>query len=302
MQSETSSRPQTASWLFLILANVLWATSYVTSKIVLQELSVPMLLALRLGLAGCILLPFLIFKRKEFHLTRRDLWPLALLSLIGFILNKLLEFGGLALSTASDIALLIAAESLFTAALSWWLLREKFRWRMLISLLIGFVGVYLVVGQGLLPTLSGQGGITRLVGDLLIVLALLSEAFYTVRGKVLLTRYSPLLVTAAAIVGSLFFWGPVAGWEVLRAGWPRLSLISWFCLVWLALMTTVIAYLAWFHGLSQIESSRASSTLLIQPLLGTMLAVLLLHDGLTRYTIIGGVLIVISVYNVGRRT
>src|SRR2546423_174503 len=164
--------PLVSSWLLLLMANVFWSTSYVASKFLLQGLSVTMMLALRLALAALCLLPFVFLKRKELHLTRKDIVQLAILACLGFVLNKLLEFGGLALSTASDVALLITSESLFTAALSWFLLREPFKRSALISLLIGFFGVYLIVEQGLLPKLPAGGGIARIIGDLLVVLAL----------------------------------------------------------------------------------------------------------------------------------
>jgi probable blue pigment (indigoidine) exporter len=61
-------------------------------------------------------------------------------------------------------------------------------------------------------------------------------------------------------------------------------------------MSTVIANLAWFQGLAKVDGSAAASTLFIQPLLGTTLAILLLHDQLTLSTIIGGILIIVSVY------
>jgi drug/metabolite transporter (DMT)-like permease len=70
---------------------------------------------------------------------------------------------------------------------------------------------------------------------------------------------------------------------------------SWF------LMTTVIAYLAWFQGLAKADASVAASTFFIQPLLGTLLAIVLLHDQLTFMTIVGGLLIIISVYIISRR-
>jgi len=291
-----------SSWLFLLLANVLWASSYVVSKFVLQELSVTMMLALRLGLSALLLLPFLIWHYQKVGLTRKDLFNLALLSLIGFVVNKLLEFGGLALSTASDVALLISAESLFTAAFSWLLLREPFKRGIGISLLIGFCGVYLVVGQGILPTFSSaNGGVWRMFGDILVLLALLCEAYYTVRGKSMLAKHSPLVVTAAAIVGSMAVWGPVAGWEVVHSGWPQLDLISWLAIGWLAVMITVVPYLLWFHGLSKVPGSVAASTLFVQPLLGTLLAIVLLHEQLTLFTVAGGLLIILSVFVLSRQ-
>jgi len=135
-----------------------------------------------------------------------------------------------------------------------------------------------------------------MTGDLLVVGALTFEAFFTVRGKALLVKHSPLLVTAAAIAGSTVFWIPIAGFQIGMHGWPVLSWQGWLGLLWLALMSTSVAYLAWFKGLEQLEGASAAITLFIQPLLGAVLAILLLGDQLLPTTIIGGILILVSVY------
>jgi len=49
-----------------------------------------------------------------------------------------------------------------------------------------------------------------------------------------------------------------------------------------------------------MSSPSAASTLFIQPLLGTFLAIVLLHDQLTPMTIVGGILIIISAYLISR--
>lgn len=290
----------TFSWFLLISANVLWASSYVAAKFVLHDTSVNIMNALRMGIAALILLPLLIIKRKDLHLTRRDIPQLVVLALVGFVINKMLEYGGLALTTASDVALLITSESIFTAALSWVLLRERVKPITVGALVLGFIGVYLIIERSLLPNIPSGGGVLRIVGDLLVVLALVFEAFYTVRGKSLLVKHSPLLITAAAIAGSIVFWGPIMGWELLTSGWHPLGVIAWLGIGWLALLSTVVAYLAWFQGLVKVDGSAAASTLFIQPLLGTLLAIVLLHDQLTPMTIVGGLLIVVSVYLISR--
>ncbi len=249
----------------------------------------------------CILIPFLLFKRKEIHLTWHDIPQLLLLALTGFVINKILEYGGLALTTASDVALLISSETLFTAAFAWLLLRERFQlWRFGLMLL-GLVGVYLIVERSFIPNIPAGGGAWRILGDMLVVLALIFEAFYTIRGKSLLVKHSPLLVISAAIVGSTLFWIPLAGWEILSFGWHPLSILGWISLGWMALVATVFGYLAWFQGLAKVDGSSAAVTLFIQPLIGTVLAVLLLHEQLTPVTILGGVLIVISVFLLSRQ-
>jgi drug/metabolite transporter (DMT)-like permease len=50
-----------------------------------------------------------------------------------------------------------------------------------------------------------------------------------------------------------------------------------------------------------VKGSAAASTLFIQPLLGTLLAIVLLGEQLTLTTVIGGVLIIVSVYLISRQ-
>ncbi len=290
----------TTSWMLLILANVLWACSYVAAKYVLRDISANMMNALRMIIAALVLLPLLIVRRKDLNLTRRDLPQLAILALVGIVLAKTFEFWGLALSTASDVALLITSESIFTAVLSWLLLRERFKALTVLALLLGMFGVYLIVELSLVPNIPSGGGALRILGGVLVILGLICEAFYTVRGKSLLVKHPPLLITSAAIVGSALVWIPIAGGEVLYNGWHPPGLFAWLGLAWLAIMSTVVAYLAWFKGLEKIEGSAAASTLFVQPLLGTILAILLLNDQILPTTIIGGLLIIVSVYIISR--
>jgi probable blue pigment (indigoidine) exporter len=56
----------------------------------------------------------------------------------------------------------------------------------------------------------------------------------------------------------------------------------------------------WFQGLAKVDGSAAAATLFIQPLLGTVLAIVLLGDQLTPMTIVGGILIIISVSLISR--
>jgi drug/metabolite transporter (DMT)-like permease len=301
MSLGSASRPRlTFSWFLLILANVLWACSYVAAKYVLRDISANMMNALRMIISAIVLLPLLIALRKDLNLRRQDLPQLALLATIGIVMAKTLEFGGLAFSTASDVALLITSESIFTAVLSWLLLRERFKPLTGFALLLGLVGVYLIVERSLAPNIPTGGGALRILGDVLVILGLICEAYYTVRGKALLVKHPPLLITAAAIVGSVVVWVPLAGGEILYSGWHQLSLTAWLGLGWLAIMSTVVAYLAWFKGLEKVDGSAAASSLFVQPLLGTVLAIMLLNDQLLPTTIIGGILIVVSVYLISR--
>lgn len=284
------------AFLTLALANTLWAGTYTAGKVALRELSPVELNALRFLLATAILTPVLVRGWRRIAWTRATVLTLAQCVFFGWVLNKTLEYVGLNLSTASDTALLISTESLFTAILSWTLLRERVRRTGLLSLAVGLLGAYLIVERGLVPTLDPGGGSLRVIGDLLIVLSLLVEAVYTVRGKSAVASIPPLLFTAVTIAGSLIFWVPAGAVNVLQSGLPHLSAVGWLGVLYMAAVATVTAYWLWFRGLRALDGSAAAPMLFIQPLAGTLLAAWLLHEKLPRATLLGGALIGVSLF------
>lgn len=289
----------TGALLTLVLANALWAGTYTAGKIALRELSPVELNAMRFTLATLMLSPVLVRGWRTLPKDRRTLLKLGQLVLLGFVLNKAFEYFGLALSTASDVALLIATESIFTALLSWTFLRERVTRSGVAALLVGLLGAYLIVERGFVPSL-GAGGSTRVIGDLLVVFSLLVEAGYTVSGKTTLTTVPPLLFVSITLAGSLFVWIPAGAVAVAQTGWPHLTLAGILAVLYMAGVATVTGYWLWFRALSVLDASTAAPTLFIQPLLGTALAIWLLHDVLSWATLVGGALILGSLVLVMR--
>ncbi len=286
--------------LTLIIANVLWAGTYAAGKIALHDLNPVELNALRFSIASIVLAPALIHGWRTIPRDRRSVLSLIALTLLGFVANKAFEYFGLSLSTASDVALLIATESLFTALLSWTLLRERVTAAGVAALCVGMVGVYLIVERGFAPNLGGGAGASRIIGDLLVIFSLLLESGYTILGKRTLSQMPPLLFTGATLIGSLFVWLPAGAVAVSRTGWPHMTLAGWLAVIYMALVATALGYWLWFRALAVVDASTAAPTLFIQPLLGAALGVWLLHDGLTWATWLGGGLILASLLLVMR--
>lgn len=290
------------AWAMLIVGNALFAGSYAAGKVALRDLSPITLNSLRFSIASLFLVPIVIAGRRRLRFPPRMLPRFAMLVLMGFVINKFFEYEGLKLTTASDTALLISIESIFTAIFSWVFLRERFSRAAVLALVVGFLGAYLIIEQGFLPHLDPASSTSlRVLGDLLVILSLVFESGYTVSGKALLDRFPPLLITAASIIGSLIFWLPAGAEEIARIGWPQLPLAGWLGVLYLAIAVTVVGYFLWFQALTQVDASSAAPFLFIQPFLGAVLAILLLGEQLTWATAAGGALILISVYLVSRR-
>ncbi len=281
----------------LVCGNALWAGTYAAGKIALAGLSFVELNALRFTLATFLLLPVLwsgrsILRRELSH--RPSMRALVRLVVLGFVLNKAFEYAGLSLSTAVDVALLIATESIFTAVLSWIVLDEAVTAAGVTALVVGLAGVYLVVARGLVPDLSGPAGLSRVIGDLLVMFALIFEAAYTIGGKASLERIPPLLLIGFTVAGSLVIWIPAGLLDIAHSGMPTMTPGAWFAVAYMAAFATVGGYWMWFRGLSVVDASAAAPFLFIQPLLGAALGVILLGESLTWATVTGAALILAS--------
>ncbi len=282
--------------LVLAGANCLWAGSYIAGKAALATWPFASVNMVRFTIAAAILLPVLWRGRHQLPKSPGDRWRLVAMCGLGFVGNKALEYLGLSLTTATDTALLIAAEALATVLLSVALLSERIRLLEAVGLILGGIGVYLVVEGGLrAPTLlSGS----QSVGNLLVVASLILESGFTVIGKTVVERYPPLLITAAVVTGSLIAWWPAGIAALWVRGWPSLSIAGWIGIVYLGAITTALCYWAWLWGLKRVMPGAMAPLLFIQPLLGTALAVWVRGEHPSLPILFGGVLILLGVTTV----
>ena len=285
----------------LVLAgtNCLWAGSYVAGKAALATWPFASVNMLRFTIAGAILLPVLWRGRRHLPSGKGDRWRLVAMCLFGFVGNKALEYLGLSLTSATDTALLIAAEALATVLLSAAVLSERIRRLEAAGLLLGGVGVYLVVEGGFKAPALFSG--SQSLGNLLVVASLIMEAGFTVIGRTVVNRYPPLLITAAVVTGSLIAWWPAGIAALAVRGWPTLTLDGWLGIVYLGAITTALCYWAWLWGLKRVMPGAMAPLLFIQPLLGTGLAVWIRGEHPSLPTLFAGVLILLGFTTVVQR-
>ena len=279
--------------LLLLGANLLWGSTNVVAKIAFGALSPLQVSAWRMIVAGLVALPWLLRYQARRALPAQA-WPkVAALGLVGFALSKFLYLWGLNLTTATDTSLLIAVEPLFTIALGAAVLGEALSRRRLAAFAVGALGAYLLIARGLRPPSLAAA---HVVGDLVVMLSLTCEAALSVLGKSLVRRFPAAQVTAAAFVVALCVWLPLALADGLATGWPPLEAGPLAAIVYLALGCTVLPYWAWFRALEELDAGVVALTLFAQPLVGALLALLLLGEPLHAATVAGGALVLFSLY------
>jgi drug/metabolite transporter (DMT)-like permease len=281
------------AYVLLFAANLVYATSYVATRIVLDDLPPALLALVRLVVGAAILVPGARALAPAGEAPARgDAWRIAWMGVVGFAGAFALSHWGLARSTATNAALLIIAEPLSIMALSPLLLGERLRRREVAGGALALLGAVLVV-------LNGVPGLTVTLaphwrGDLLLGLAGLAYGAYTLIGRGVLARHSPLLVTARSIVWGAVVMVPLAGAEWLGGARPRLSPGAVVGALYLAVVITAFGYLLWNWVLARVSAPRVAIFVTVQPIGGAVLGVTLLHEPLTVFTVAGAVLIVLG--------
>lgn len=288
-----------SDWLILILANAIWGATDVVAKAAVAELSPPVLAWLRLTIALAAFAPALWRRRAEIPRTLRDLVPFLGLGASGFFLNFVLHYSGLTLAPASHATALRVSEAAVIFLLSALILREHIRGGALLGLLLGTAGVLLVLNLDWKNlALFGLG---YRLGDLLILLGILVEGFYTVLGKRALAATRPLTATALACL---------AGWALLTLSYGSRvaaeliasppSVSAWGAAAYLGLFASAFGYWMWYRVLARRDSHRVGITILVQPVVGIPLAAVFFHEPLPLRFLLGAGLIALSGYLVLR--
>lgn len=272
----------------LFLTNAVYGTGYVAQGAGLADVPPGLLAFLRLAVASLILLPFV----RRGGATRPapgDGLKIFWMGVLGFGVAYVLSHVGLQRSTATNAALLVTIEPVSMMLLSPILLGERLR-------RTEACGAALVVVGAVLVVLNGVPGVTVALlphwrGDLLLVLSALAFASYSLFGRDLLGRWDARTVTARSIGWGAVSMVPVAGLEWAAGARPSWTASGVLATVYLTVVVTALAYLAWNYALARVSAPRAAIFINVQPVVGVALGVWLLGETATLSTLAGATLV-----------
>jgi drug/metabolite transporter (DMT)-like permease len=272
----------------LALAGTIWGASFVIGKIALQELSVPHLMLYRFVFASLGFMPLLIHQRAG--LERKDWRIVVIAAVVGVPIQFLMQFSGLARTTASHAALMIGTAPVLVAIAAFIFLRERLRPIAWIALIASTIGVAMIVLQGGAPPTSDTPHPT-LIGDALVLASMFAAVVWILVSKQLMEHHSPVAVSGViTITGTI----ALAIWVLGHDGLPptHLATNTWLAIGALGLVATTLSTVLWNWGLAHTDAGKAGAFINLEPVIGAALGVWLLHESLATSAIIGGVLIV----------
>jgi drug/metabolite transporter (DMT)-like permease len=272
-------------YLVMIFQSFIAAGTFLIVKIALREIPPLDIALLRFGLASAVLIFILQTTRKPVPILPNDWKKILWLAILAVPLNQTGFLVGMKFTTPSHAALLYATTPIFVLVLSAHSAHEKISLRKLIGIILAFFGVLSVLlEKGLLFETD------FLLGDFLVWLAVLAWAGYTVYAKNLLPTYGAVALTTYALTLGTILFLPIGLWSIRDLAWSTISISAWVSVLYLGLITSVVAYLIWYWALKRVEPSKVAIFSNLQPILTTGMAWLFLSEKITVTFIVGGII------------
>ena len=220
-------------------------------------------------------------------LVRRDIFrPLSARSVFAFaVLGVLLaghwtmffqsvQMGGVALALIT-----YSTFPIFVAFLEPLFFREKYQAIDFILAAVALAGVAILTPRFELRDRATQGVLWGIASGLTFaLLSLLNRRFVRHHASMTIALYQDLFAVAALL-------------PFVVADWPALTLHDVLLLAVLGVLCTAVAHSLFIAGMQGISARTASMIACLEPLYGTLLAILLIHEMPTPRTVLGGILI-----------
>jgi drug/metabolite transporter (DMT)-like permease len=272
----------------LLLAVVIWGSTFVATKLCLGVMSPVQLVAGRFLIAAPALFTIARLRGASFHLGAHK--KVLLLAVVIFSFHYLLQTWALDFTTATNSGWLITVTPLTIALLAALFLREPAP--PVSGILLASAGITLLVSGGHWQSLLGLSSL----GDFMVLASTLTWSVFTIITRDPSRSLDPVVVTFVMTV-------PLAVSALLLpfvadrwTPWSELDLETALALFFLGLFGVALAQWFWQRGVAKLGAARAGLFLYLEPLSTTILAVPLLGEPFGLATAIGGILVVLGVF------
>jgi O-acetylserine/cysteine efflux transporter len=267
--------------LLALIVPITWGFGYALTKIGMDQFTPLLLMSLRFGIAGLILVWFT--KPPWEHM--RELFMIAF---IGSTIQYGLTYYGLKGIDVSTASILVQLEGPILALLSTLILKERLGWPRALGMGIAFAGVIVIAGE---PRLSDSLDSVALVisGAVFWAIAQIMISRLKSLSGITILAWVAIIATPQMLLISLVI--EDGQWESIKSA----SIIDWSIVFYLSFIMTVIGYSVWYHLLRICDVSRISPFLMLLPVTSIIAGMVLLDEQFTMAMGIGGLLVMAGV-------
>jgi len=290
--SSNPARRFTSTDLIMLGVVFIWGVNFSAVKFALGGLAPLAFNTLRFGVATVVLLTIMRLRGESFWLRRQDILPVFILGFSGHTLYQALFINGMARTTPAIGALLMATSPLFVVIYGMLLGLERPRRTVIAGILLSFVGTLLLIAGG-----QGELSLRRetLLGDLLILLAAMMWAAYTLGGKSLLGRYSPLKLNALTMIPGTLLLALISAPALAGQDWGAVSAGQWGAWAYSTTFAVVVAYVLWYTSVQRVGGARTAVYSNLTPVVATVASWLLMGERLAPLQILGAAVVIAGI-------
>jgi drug/metabolite transporter (DMT)-like permease len=288
-----SSRPgPSLTDLLLLVTSTIWGVNYTVVKYGTGVMDPLAYNGARVALAAAVF-AYIAWRREGPPVSRRDMWTLLGLGVLGNGIYQLLFAVGVAHTRAGSAAIVLASAPVFIALLGRFLGIERVGLRGYGGVLLSILGIALVIMGGA----AREAGGATLYGNLIVLAGAFCWALFTVLLEPFTHRVSLVDISALTLVGGavplLAFSAPA----MLATQWTTVRPLTWLAIAYSGVCSLVIAYLFWYRGVRVIGPTRTAIYSNLQPVIALLVSWVALAEvptawqGVGAATIIAGVIL-----------
>lgn len=285
----------TTGYLLVLCAGVLWGSiGFFVRKMAEIGVSTSLTAFMRIFCAWLILIPLLLGMslktgRNYFKVSKKGLLQCLIMGIVTQAFFNLSYSGCINTVGVAMGSVLLYTAPIFVSILSRLLFKEQINARKGISLVINILGCFIMVTGGDLSMLRVSG-----IGILLGIGAGFFYAMVTILGKFTSNEVDPFTMV---FYNFLFGWISLA---IFTDPLPELMASSspyfWLLGFGYGLIPTVGSYLFYMNGISHdVELSRVPVIASVEPVIATLIGVMMFNENIGPINIIGLVLVLFSV-------
>jgi len=264
-------------WLayLALAASMALVGSYVgLSKVLVVVFPIFLLAWLRFGIAAVAMAGWVKRSATEQPLSRHDRWLLFFESFFGNFLFSICMLFGVSMSSALAAGVIMAGIPAAVAVMSRVFLNERISGRVMLGIACAVGGIALVS----FTKTADSTKASSLLGNLLLLGAVLCEASYVVMGKKLTGNVSPKRISALINLWGLALVTPLGLWQALRFDFGAVGAGSWWLLLFYSIAASMVTVWLWMTGLKHVPAAKAGIFTVLLPVSAAAVGVLLLGE------------------------
>lgn len=252
-----------------------------------------------LRVTGAAILFWIIgFWAPKERIDKKDLFRILGCAFFGMVINMLMFFKGLSLSTPINSAVMITISPIIIFSLSVVILKEKITFLKIFGILLGFAGALSLI---LFSEQTAQNAVNIPLGNALFLINATSYAIYLILVKPLTVKYHVITLMKWMFLIAIFINLPITISEFNQVEWSHLPLDAILKMTFVVVGTTFMTYLLNIFALKHLNASTIGVFMYLQPLLGILFAVLVGSDSLNTLKVFAAALVFLGVYIVTNR-